>query len=211
MKTSSTGTPASRFGRVVATLLVLGGLFGVALAGRAVPAVAESAAQLIDTDTIEDPFIQLNDGTRPDKDTFTIRGQVNVNPGGDPVASGVADGAIALVYQSGSALGSFVLVDTQIWDPSECVSKSSGRSLVCRNADGSFLRLRGTKSNPGSYRAHVYVKRQEFSPGKPFELPLSAEIQIDGFDWIGSGVVDYCSVSLNGDRSTCRASKAGPG
>ncbi|MBU6280678.1 hypothetical protein KGQ64_00450 [bacterium] len=203
MKTSSPGTHASRFGRLVATLLVLGAV----VAGRAVPA----AAQLIDTDTIEDPFIQLNDGNRPDKDTFTIRGQVNVNPGQDPVATGVADGAIALVYQSGSALGSFVLVDTEIFTASECKSKSGGRSLVCRNGDGSFLRLRGTQSNPGSYRAHVAVKRQEFSPGKPFGLPLSAEIQVGGFDWIGSGVVDYCSVSHNGERTTCRSSKAGPG
>ena len=32
-----------------------------------------------------------------------------------------------------------------------------------------------------------------------------------GFDWIGSGVINYCTVSHNGDRTTCRASKAGPG
>jgi len=203
VKTSSTGNPASRFGRIVATLLVLGAV----VAGRAVPA----AAQLIDTDTIEDPFIQLNDGSRPDKDTFTIRGQVNVIPGQDPVSAGVSAGAIALVYESGSTLGAFVLVDTEVFTASECKSKSSGRSLVCRNEDGSFLRLRGSQANPGSYKAHVFVKRQEFSPGKPFELPLSAEIQIDSFDWIGSGVLDYCSVSHNGDRTTCRASKAGPG
>ncbi|MFM8408707.1 MAG: hypothetical protein ACKOCT_00365 [Alphaproteobacteria bacterium] len=215
MKTSITGNLPARFGRLVAALLVLAamfaGSFAAVFAGSATPASAESAAQLIDTDTIEDPFIQLNDGSRPDKDTFTIRGRVNVNPGSDPVPVGVANGAIALVYEAGSTLGAFVLVETQIFDPSECTAKSSGRSLICRNSDGSFLRLRSTQSNPGSYQANVYVKRQEFSPGKPFELPLSAEIQIGGFDWIGSGVINYCTVSHNGDRTTCRASKAGPG
>lgn len=215
MKTSINGNLPARFGRLVATLLVLAALFAgsfaAVFAGSETPASAESASQLIDTDTIEDPFIQLNDGSRPDKDTFTIRGQVNVNPGSDPVPAGVANGAIALVYEAGSTLGAFVLVDTQVWDASECISKSRGRSLICRNSDGSFLRLRGSQSNPGSYRANVFVKRQDFSPGKPFELPLSAEIQIDGFDWIGSGVIDYCTVSHNGERTTCRASKAGPG
>lgn len=209
MKTSRTGTPDSRFGRLLLAALLA--LFAV-VAGRSLPAATQAdAAQLIDTDTIEDPFIQLNDGSRPDKDTFTIRGQVNTNPGQDPVASGVANGAIALVYESGSTLGAFVLVDTQIWDASECISRSNGRALICRNSDGSFLRLRATQSNPGSYRANVAVRRREFSPGKPFELPLSAEIQVDTFDWIGSGVTNYCSVSLNGERTTCRASKAGPG
>jgi hypothetical protein len=203
VKTSSTCASGSRFGRSVATLVVLAAV----VFGGAFPA----AAQLIDTDTIEDPFIQLNDVVRPDKDSWAIRGQVNVNTGSNPVAAGLADGAIALVYQAGSALGAFVLVESQTWDASDCKSLSGGRSLVCRNDAGASIRLRGTQSSPWRYRVYVSVRRQELSPGKPFELPLSAEIQIGPFDWTGSGDVNYCTVSLNGDRTTCRSKQGGPG
>lgn len=203
MKTNCRTFSCLRFARVFAMLALVAGM----IAGRA----SVASAQLLDTDSIEDPFIQLNDVNKADKDTFAIRGRVYVNPGADPVAAGLANGATAIVYQAGSALGAFVYVDSESWAPGECKATSGGRSLYCKGTSGSSLRLRGTQSDPTSYRLNAVVKRRDFSPGKPFELPLAGEIQVNSFDWTGQGATDFCSVSNNGERTTCRSSKAGPG
>ena len=52
--------------------------FGLLAATQVMPSPAVSVAQagLIDTDTMDDTFVQLNDVAHPDKDTFTIRGRV---------------------------------------------------------------------------------------------------------------------------------------
>ena len=69
------------------------------LAGAAVPARA-GLAGLIDTDTLEDPFVQLNDVATENRDTFTIRGRVEVALGQSPVADGVANGVTVTVLES---------------------------------------------------------------------------------------------------------------
>lgn len=186
----------------------------------------------IDTDTINEPFVQLNDRpvskSQGPVDTFTIRGRVYYLDGEDPIGSALANGVTATVYETGSTGGSFVgfnQVDTFTWDASECKGTHSGLSVYCKDtASGSTLRLRGTQSSangtPPSLRVNTIVRRRDFVPGKPFGLPLAGEVTITNaspsvgpasFDWDGFPDVAYCSVSHNGERTTCRQPKAGPG
>lgn len=166
-----------------------------------------ASAGLVDT-SIQVPSILLNDIGRTSGDSLAIRGIVEVNPGDDPVAGGIAGGAMAIVYQTGASAGALALVESISFSASQCRSLGRGRSLLCRDAAGNFLALRGGAA-PQTYRVQVRVRRLEFSPGRPFALPLAAEVQVNGFDWIGAG--DTCRVTQNSTRTTCRADWGGPG
>ncbi|MBU6282543.1 hypothetical protein KGQ64_09905 [bacterium] len=187
------------------------------------------AGVLIDTDVIYEPFVQLNDrpisNSQGPVDTYTIRGRVYFNAPEDPIGSALANGVTATVYQTaGSPVGSFVgytQVDTFTWDAAQCKGTHAGLSVYCKDtASGSFLRLRGTQAKPTSLRVNAVVKRRDFVPGKPFGIPLAGEVTVTNaspsvgpasFDWDGFPDANYCGVSHNGERTTCRQPKAGPG
>lgn len=192
------------------------------------PSSDPSCGDLVDTDVIDEPFVQLNDRpvskSQGPVDTFTIRGRVYFAQGEDPIGSALANGVTSTVYQTGSATGSFVgyaQVDTFTWDASQCKGTHSGLSVYCKDpVSGSFLRLRGTQAKPTSLRVNTVVKHRDFIPGKPFTVPLAGEVTITNaspsvgpanFDWDGFPEVTYCNVSHNGERTTCRQPKAGPG
>jgi hypothetical protein len=82
----------------------------------------------------------------------------------------------------------------------------------------SSFRLRGTQAKPTSFRVNTVVRRRDFSPGKPFDLPLAGEVSVGSpssasgsFIWDGTPDVAYCSETQNGERTTCRQPKAGTG
>lgn len=214
----------------VGALAVAVAVMGYAAAGMTGREAVDPAwaGALPDTDTIEDPFVQVNDRpispSQGPVDTFTIRGRVYFLAGEDPIGSALANGVTATVYQSGSATGAFPgyeQIDSFTWDATQCKSTKSGLSLYCKDTEsGSFLRLRGTQAKPTSVRINTVVKRRDFIPGKPFGIPLAGEVTIDNaspsvgpssFEWDGYPDVDYCKVSHNGERTTCRQSTAGPG
>ena len=194
--------------------------FAVAgISGRGGADLAWAGAPLIDTDTIEEPFVQLNDrelSPRGPQDTFTIRGRVYINSGEDPIAAALANGATSTVYQgAGSPSGSLgIEVDTFTWTSSQCKTAKGGLSLFCRDSvSNSSFRLRGTQARPTSFRVNTVVRKRDFSPGKPFDLPLAGEVSVGSpssasgsFIWDGTPDAVYCSVTQNGERTTCRSS-----
>lgn len=173
------------------------------LAGAAVPARA-GGSELIDTDILEDPFVQLNDVATENRDTFTIRGRVEVALGESPVADGVANGVTVTVLESATPAPP-VAVDAKTFTAAECKAVASGRSLYCKDStDGSFFRLRRS-SSPTKFRVNTVVRRQEFvSPAKPFETPLWGDVQMSLFHWLGETDPSLCRVTQNGERTTCR-------
>jgi len=186
------------------------------LAGAAVPARA-GGSELIDTDILEDPFVQLNDVATEKRDTFTIRGRVEVALGESPVADGVANGVTVTVLESKKLPVVFsivstpappVAVDAKTFTAAECKAVASGRSLYCKDStDGSFFRLRRS-SSPTKFRVNTVVRRQEFvSPAKPFETPLWGDVQMSLFHWLGETDPSLCRVTQNGERTTCRVKK----
>ncbi len=216
----------------VGALAVAVAIMGYATSGMTGrPAVdpAWAGAPAIDTDVIYEPFVQVNDrpvsNSQGPVDTYTIRGRVYFNLPEDPIGSALANGVTATVYQTaGSPAGSFVgytEVDTFTWDASQCKGTHAGLSVYCKDTvSGSFLRLRGTQAKPDSLRVNTVVKRRDFIPGKPFGIPLAGEVTITNaspsvgpasFDWDGFPDVNYCNVSHNGERTTCRQPKAGQG
>jgi len=214
----------------VGALAVAVAVMGYAAAGMTGREAVDPAwaGVLVDTDVINEPFVQLNDrpisNSQGPVDTFTIRGRVYFNSPEDPIGSALANGVTATVYQSDSTTGSFVgytQVDTFTWTGSQCKGTHSGLSVYCKDTtSGSFLRLRGTAAQPTSLRVVTVVKRRDFSPGKPFGIPLAGEVTVTNaspsvgpasFDWDGFPDANYCSVSHNGERTTCRQPKAGPG
>ena len=176
------------------------------LAGAAVPARAGGSG-LIDTDTLEDPFVQLNDVATENRDTFTIRGRVEVALGQSPVADGVANGVTVTVLESATPAPP-VAVDAKTFTAAECKAVASGRSLYCKDStDGSFFRLRRS-SSPTKFRVNTVVRRREFvSPAKPFETPLWGDVQMSLFHWLGETDPSLCRVTQNGERTTCRVKK----
>ena len=175
------------------------------------------AGVLIDTDTIEEPFVQLNDrdlSPRGPQDTFTIRGRVYINSGEDPIAAALANGATSTVYQgAGSPSGSLgIEVDTFSWTSSQCKTAKGGLSLFCRDSvSNSSFRLRGTQARPTSFRVNTVVRKRDFSPGKPFDLPLAGDVSVGSpssasgsFVWDGTPDAGNCSTTQNGERTTCR-------
>ena len=190
------------------------------LAGAAVPARANGSG-LIDTDTLEDPFVQLNDVATENRDTFTIRGRVEVALGENPVADGVANGVTVTVLESATPAPP-VAVGAKTFTAAECKAVASGRSLYCKDStDGSFFRLRRS-SSPTKFRVNTVVRRQEFvsvavpvckiqrpeaMPAQPFETPLSGDVQMSLFNWLGETDPSLCRVTQNGERTTCRVKK----
>jgi hypothetical protein len=169
----------------MAIALAVTGFAAAGVSGRGGADLAwAGAVGLIDTDVIDEPFVQLNDRVltaRGPEDMFTIRGRVYINSGADPIAAALAGGATSTVYQgAGSPSGSLgIQVDTFSWTASQCRGTRGGRSLFCRDSvSNSSFRLRGTQAKPTSFRVNTVVRRRDFSPGKPFSLPLAGEVSV---------------------------------
>lgn len=185
--------------------------FGLLAATQVMPTPAVSVAQagLIDTDTMDDTFVQLNDVAHPDKDTFTIRGRVECQTGENPVADGDANGVTVTAFQSPLPTppipAQYSPVKSKTFTAEQCKSIFQGRSLYCKDpTDGSFFRLRRS-SSPTKFRVNTVVRRQEFvDPAKPFGLPLAGDVVLSQFHWFGETSQGLCRVSHNGERSTCR-------
>ncbi|MFM7140935.1 MAG: hypothetical protein ACKO2K_03355 [Alphaproteobacteria bacterium] len=193
--------------------------FGLLAATQVMPSVAVSVAQasgLVDTDPMDDTFVQLNDvqllgalGGKPDEDTFTIRGRVQCETGEDPVADGVANGVTVTAFESGEPRPpipfQYTPVKSKTFTPSQCKAIFQGRSLYCKDTnDGSFFRLRRS-SSPTKFRVNTVVRQQEFvDPAKPFGVPLAGDVLFTGFHWFGETDANFCRVTHNGERTTCR-------
>ncbi len=185
--------------------------FGFFAATQLLPSAGVSVAQagLIDTDTMDDTFVQLNDVAHPDKDTFTIRGRVECQTGQDPVADGLTYGVQVTALESSPPVApipfQYNVVKSKVFAPSQCKAIFQGRSLYCKDTtDGSFFRLRRS-SSPTKFRVNTVVRRQEFvDPAKPFGLPLAGDVLFANFHWFGETDSNLCRVSHNGERSTCR-------
>lgn len=186
--------------------------FGLLAATQVMPSVAVSVAQangLVDTDPMDDTFVQLNDVSHPDKDTFTIRGRVQCETGEDPVADGVANGVTVTAFESGEPKPpipfQYTPVKSKTFTSEQCKALFQGRSLYCKDTnDGSFFRLRRS-SSPTKFRVNTVVRQQEFvDPAKPFGVPLAGDVLFTGFHWFGETDANLCRVSHNGERTTCR-------
>ncbi|MFM7142819.1 MAG: Ig-like domain-containing protein, partial [Alphaproteobacteria bacterium] len=105
---------------------------------------------------VADPFAQVSDSRRPDRDTWTVRGKVTLSDAdADRVVSdGLWGGLVARIYQASG--GGPSLLDTGVFSPFVCTSTTGGRSLYCKSG-GSFARLRRTRSakDPNSFRITV--------------------------------------------------------
>ncbi|MFM7141438.1 MAG: DUF1566 domain-containing protein [Alphaproteobacteria bacterium] len=147
--------------------------------------------------------IVAKDDGKPSKDFFTVRGRIDSSA--DVVSDGVANGATISIFETsspGSAFLGYDEIDSLTFDASECRSASAGLSLYCKDATtGSYLRLRGAGSNPGSWRVVAAVRGREFDPGKPFGPPLAAELSVGTSEWLT--VTASCRTSQNATRYTC--------
>lgn len=165
------------------------------------PAVARSGgvADLIDTDVIDDVFIQVNDRAQADRDTWSVRFRANLASGTTTpdVVGDCADGLSILVSKSAGG----ALIDQQDFDSSECTVIKGGVSLVCKNDDKSIVRLRGTAGNPSTFRVTSVIKKRELDP-HPYTTPLTALVECTSYAY--EGEADVCDISHNGERTTCR-------
>ena len=182
----------------------------------AVLALMAGGAQAGGVQTITDPFVQANDDTRENRDSFTIRGRIDAT-GSDPVVDGVAGGATVSMFQASSAGGAFAgygEIDSLSFAASDCRAANGGLSLFCKDATtGSTLRVRGTIAQPASFRVVARVRGQEFDPGKPFGTPLAGEVDVGSpggafASWLG--VTATCRLTHNGDRTTCTGEGVAP-
>lgn len=147
--------------------------------------------------------IVAKDDAKPSKDSFTVRGRVDSAT--DLVTDGVANGATVSVLETSSAGSAFLgydEIDSLTFDASDCSSANAGLSLYCKDpSSGSYLRLRGTRSRPGTWRLVAAVRGREFDPGAPFAPPLAAELSVGIADWLT--VTASCKTSQNATRMTC--------
>ena len=183
--------------------------FGLALTALALMA-GEAQAQ---AGTITDPFVQVIDDARANRDSFTIRGRIDAT-GSAPVSDGVTGGATVSAFQvssTGSALPGYEEIASLSFAGSDCRAANGGLSLFCKDATtGSTLRVRGTSAQPDSCRMVANVRGQEFDPGKPFGTPLAGEIEVGSAGGAFLGVTATCRVSHNGDRYTCNGEGVAP-
>ena len=126
-----------------------------------------------------------------------------------------SNGATVTIYQAGSgtsafaafpsAVASYSLVDSHSFAPEQCRSRSQGRSLACSDG-GSYLRLRWRRNTENDYRLVVKIAGLDLAGPKPYGIPLAVQVEIPGQEaWDGFPAVENCTVSHNGDRTTCRS------
>jgi len=177
----------------------------------------ECGGGLIDTD-VEEPFAQINDQPATDKDTWTVRGKVTDPTASTVVSDGVENGVTVTMYESDApmtpvaGLSGFNVVDTFTFEAGECRSISNGRTLYCKNTEtNSFFRARGVRSanDPNSFRLTSIIRSQELTVNQPYGLPLAYLVQVDARRWRGDTDADYCRITQNGERTTCRLPRAG--
>lgn len=147
--------------------------------------------------------IVAKDDPKPSKDFFAVRGRVD--SGTDLVTGGVASGATVSIFETsspGSAFLGYDEIDSFTFDAGDCSAANAGLSLYCKDpSSGSYLRLRGARSRPGSWQVVARVRGREFDAGAPFGLPLAAEVSIDAAEWLT--VTASCRTSQNATRATC--------
>jgi len=161
---------------------------------------------------LTDPVVIANDDAAPAGDFYAVRGRIDSAT--DLVAAGVASGTTVSIFQASSTGGAFPgyeEIDSETFDASECKAVTAGRSLYCKDtASGSFLRLRGTRARPGSWRVNASVRGRDFDPGKPFGTPLAAEVDLGSAGGAFLGVTATCRVTHNGDRYSCTGEGVAP-
>lgn len=144
-------------------------------------------------------FVQLNDQARVFDDSFTVRARIFPSPGEDPVADGAAGGIDLTLLANGTYVTGFPFA------ASDCRRVAAGQSLFCKDpVTGSTVNLRGTAPRPESFRVNAVVRRASFFPGRPFAIPLQAEIGISGSLFPIDTDAGLCRVTLGGARTTCR-------
>ena len=162
--------------------------------------------------TLTDPAVIANDDAAPASDFYAVRGRID--SGTDLVAAGLSSGATVSIFQANSTGGAFPgyeEIDSETFDASECKAVTAGLSLYCKDtASGSFLRLRGTRARPGSWRVNASVRGRDFDPGKPFGTPLAAEVDLGSAGGAFLGVTATCRVTQNGDRYSCTGEGVAP-
>ena len=175
-------------------------------------ALMASGAQAGGGQTITDPVVIANDDAAPAGDFYAVRGRID--SGTDLVVAGVSSGTTVSIFQANSTGGAFPgyeEIDSETFDASECKAVTAGLSLYCKDtASGSFLRLRGTRAQPGSWRVNASVRGRDFDPGKPFGTPLAAEVDLGSAGGAFLGVTETCRLSHNGDRYTCNGEGVAP-
>ncbi|MBU6281598.1 hypothetical protein KGQ64_05100 [bacterium] len=120
----------------------------------------------------------------------------------------------AEVAGDASCLAGYTPVDTFTFEPGDCRSVMSGRSLYCKDPEtNSMFRARGVRSakDPNSFRLNSIVRSQELTVTKPYEVPLAFLVELNGRRWRGDTDINYCRVTQNGERTTCRLPRAGGG
>ena len=175
-------------------------------------ALMASGAQAGGGQTITDPVVIANDDAAPAGDFYAVRGRID--SGTDLVVAGVSSGTTVSIFQANSTGGAFPgyeEIDSETFDASECKAVTAGLSLYCKDtASGSFLRLRGTRARPGSWRVNASVRGRDFDPGKPFGTPLAAEVDLGSAGGAFLGVTATCRVTQNGDRYSCTGEGVAP-
>ena len=175
-------------------------------------ALMASGAQAGGGQTITDPVVIANDDAAPAGDFYAVRGRID--SGTDLVVAGVSSGTTVSIFQANSTGGAFPgyeEIDSETFDASECKAVTAGLSLYCKDtASGSFLRLRGTRAQPGSWRVNASVRGRDFEEGKPFGTPLAAEVDLGSAGGAFLGVTAICRLSHNGDRYTCNGEGVAP-
>lgn len=177
----------------------------------------ECGGGLVDTD-VEDPFAQMNDQPATDKDTWTVRGKVTDPTASTVVSDGVENGVTVTMYESDAPMtpvagfSGFNVVDTFTFEAGECRSISNGRTLSCKNTEtNSFFRARGVRSakDPNSFRLTSVIRSRELTVNQPYGLSLAYLVQVDARRWRGDTDANYCRITQNGERTTCRLPRAG--
>ena len=79
-----------------------------------------------------------------------------------------------------------------------------GRSVKCTDSSGRRISLSSSAAKPGVYRVNAFVKKTNVYVGPPFDLPLSADLEIrGGGHWFGSTTLDGCKKQREGARAMC--------
>ena len=68
-----------------------------------------------------------------------------------------------------------------------------------------------SKKDPNSFRLNSIIRSQELTVTKPYGLPLAFDVDLSGRLWSGYTDANYCRVTQNGERTTCRLPRAGGG
>lgn len=151
-------------------------------------------------------YVQVNDLSGAGRDSFVVKGRLEIEPGSDPLADALVSGVTVAAYETVGSV--YIEVGRVTFGASQCVAaRGETIKLTCRDrVSGSFFRMRGKAGKPETFRFSTTIKKRTFSPGKPFERPLAGAVTIGDQRWRAKGT--SCTVSPDGERTTCRSGGA---